>query len=135
MSAGPSKAGNERPSNVEFTEMPANTVVPSGFKSYSEFYLFYLAEHRTRTCKILHFFGAAAVLTTLALIALLGAWKYFWILPVFGYAPAWIGHFVFENNRPASFKWPAYSLLSDFVLFWHLLTGKLAFRTNAPFKG
>jgi hypothetical protein len=46
-------------------------------------------------------------------------------VPFFGYGFAWFGHFVFEKNRPATFVYPLYSLGSDFVMFWHILTGQI----------
>ena len=42
--------------------------------------------------------------------------------PLFGYGFAWVGQFFFEKNRPATFKYPLYSLGSDFVMFFHILT-------------
>lgn len=104
------------------------------FKNFSEFYPFYLGEHKTQACKILHFIGVIAAVSGLFAVIVLGAWGYFWMLPVFGYLPAWIGHYFFEKNRPASFKWPAYSLRGDFTMFWHLLTGKLSFKTGVSLK-
>ncbi len=104
------------------------------FNSLKEFYPFYLGEHKNQTCKVLHFFGTFMVILSLAAIITTGNWAFFPLLLVVGYAPAWTGHFFFEKNRPATFKWPFYSLASDFIMFWHLLTGKLSFHTNAVLK-
>ena len=50
-----------------------------------------------------------------------------WLLPVVGYGFAWVGHFFFEKNRPATFKHPVYSLIGDFVMFRDILTGRIPF--------
>jgi hypothetical protein len=52
------------------------------------------------------------------------------LIPFVGYGFAWVGHFFFEKNKPATFKYPAYSLASDFLLFWDLLRGKEKFYPN-----
>jgi hypothetical protein len=51
----------------------------------------------------------------------------FLAVPLAGYGFAWVGHFFFEKNRPATFTYPFYSLIGDFVMFWHILTGKIPF--------
>jgi len=48
-----------------------------------------------------------------------------WLLPVIGYGFAWVGHFFFEKNRPATFKHPFYSLLGDWVMFKDMLIGRI----------
>ncbi len=95
--------------------------------NFADFYPYYLEEHSNRTCRRLHFIG-----TTLALATLVAAFVTlnFWLLllvPVFGYAFAWVGHFFFEKNRPATFTYPFYSLMGDFVMYKDILTGKIRF--------
>jgi hypothetical protein len=51
----------------------------------------------------------------------------FWFLPVIGYGFAWVGHFFFEKNKPATFQYPFWSLISDFKLFFELIVGKEKF--------
>jgi hypothetical protein len=48
-------------------------------------------------------------------------------VPLAGYGFAWVGHFVFERNRPATFQYPVYSLIGDFVLFRDILIGRVPF--------
>ncbi len=99
----------------------------SDFASFSEFYPHYLAEHSNATSRRLHFVGTslAIVFVTYA-FATLNPWLLL-AVPVAGYGFAWVGHFFFERNRPATFKHPLYSLMGDFAMFRDLITGKLAF--------
>jgi len=97
------------------------------YDSFAEFYPFYLSEHSDRTCRRLHFAGSAlALLCVLALIVTRNPW---WLLAALlcGYGFAWVGHFVFEKNQPASFRQPLYSLMGDWKMFWQIATGKIAF--------
>lgn len=98
----------------------------SRFASFREFYPFYLSEHRDRNCRRLHFMGSWLVLALIVAVAtgLLGHW---WLLavPVVGYGFAWIGHFVFEKNRPATFAYPLWSLLGDWLMFRDILIGRV----------
>lgn len=104
------------------------------FSSFAEFYPYYLNEHRNRMCKLLHFMGTLLVIAVFLAILASQQWDKAWLLPVLGYGFAWIGHFFYEKNRPATFKYPAYSLRGDFLMFWHILTGRLAFDTDATLK-
>ncbi len=96
-------------------------------KTYPEFYKFYLTEHQDKTSRILHFIGTFLVFALTGIFIYLKAgWN--WILvPVVGYGFAWVGHFFFEKNKPATFKYPLRSLLSDFKLFFEILIGKKTF--------
>jgi hypothetical protein len=97
----------------------------AGFTSFRTFYPFYLGEHRNRSCRRLHFAGTSLLLATVAYALISGNYSSLWLMPVFGYGCAWLGHLVFEKNRPATFKAPFYSLLGDFVMYKDLLTGKI----------
>lgn len=95
--------------------------------SYDEFYRFYLTEHRNKTSRVLHFIGTFLVFILL-FMAILQGWGWRWILiPVVGYGFAWIGHAFFEKNKPATFQYPFWSLISDFKLFFEILFGKRSF--------
>jgi hypothetical protein len=97
------------------------------YSSFKEFYPFYLGEHSNRICRVLHFIGTFLILILLTYSFTSKNYNLLYLLPVIGYGFAWIGHFVFEKNRPATFKYPRWSLMGDFLMFWHLLTGKLKF--------
>ena len=56
----------------------------------------------------------------------MGKGYFLFAMPFFGYGFAWFGHFVFEKNRPATFIYPLYSLGSDFVMFFHIVTGQIS---------
>lgn len=94
---------------------------------FADFYPFYLAEHSNRTCRRLHFMGTSLVFCVLAFaLATRNPWSLL-AAPVAGYGFAWLGHFVFEKNRPATFQHPWYSLAGDFVLYRDMLTGRIKF--------
>jgi hypothetical protein len=96
-----------------------------GFKTFADFYPYYLKEHSNLTCRRLHFVGTSAVIALLILFFFTGNFLFLVVAPVFGYGLAWTGHFVFEKNRPATFKYPIYSFMGDFRMFWEILTGRI----------
>lgn len=93
--------------------------------SFDEFYRFYLNEHGKRSTKLLHFIGTFLVLVVLGVALLRQNWMLLILVPIVGYGFAWVGHFFFEKNKPASFSSPLYSLLGDFVMFKDILTGRV----------
>jgi len=97
------------------------------YRSFAQFYPFYLSEHRNRTCRRLHFVGSALVLVVIA--AAIATRDPLWLIaaPVVGYGFAWVGHFAFEKNSPATFKHPLYSLMGDWVMFRDMLSGRIPF--------
>lgn len=95
------------------------------YRNFKEFYPFYLAQHSKLNCRRLHFAGTLLVIITLLLVVGTGRWRLLWLLPIFGYGFAWLGHLLFEKNRPATFTHPFYSLLGDFLMFAQILTGRL----------
>ena len=95
------------------------------FKTFSDFYPFYLREHSNIMCRKLHFLGTCGVIALLLLFFFTGNLTLLVLLPLVGYSFAWVGHFVFEKNRPATFKNPFYSLLGDFRMFWDILVGRV----------
>jgi hypothetical protein len=99
----------------------------SGYARFAEFYPFYLGEHSNRACRRLHFIGSTLVIVALVLALWSGQARWLWLMPVAGYGFAWVGHYVFEKNRPATFKHPLYSLMGDWVMYGQMLTGKIRF--------
>lgn len=97
------------------------------FATFRDFYPFYLGEHSNRTCRRMHFIGSCLVLLVLIGVLLTGRWWGLLLLPLIGYGFAWVGHFVFEKNRPATFTHPFYSLAGDWVMFRDILTGRIPF--------
>ena len=97
------------------------------YHSFAEFYPFYLGEHSNRTCRRLHFIGSLLVIGLLAWALASGRWLPLLLVPLAGYGCAWIGHFFFEKNRPATFRHPLYSLIGDWVMFRDMLSGRLKF--------
>ncbi|WP_332653510.1 Mpo1-like protein [Brevundimonas sp.] len=102
---------------------------PAGgrFQSFAAFYPHYIHEHSNRTCRRIHVVGSALVLVALAAaVVTRNAW---WLLamPLIGYGFAWVGHFFFEKNRPATFRYPLWSLMGDWRMFFETVTGRRPF--------
>ena len=107
------------------TTAPASAVDPRQFKSFAEFYPFYLTEHANLTCRRLHFTGSTiSLLCLVALVVTLNPW---WLLAglAAGYGFAWVGHFGFEKNKPASFKRPLYSFMGDWAMYRDIWLGRV----------
>ncbi len=95
------------------------------YKSFWEFYPYYLTEHARPINRTLHFIGTFLVIACFVAAFVLQKGILLFVLPFCGYGFAWVGHFMLEKNRPATFVYPLYSLGSDFVMFWHILTGQI----------
>ena len=97
------------------------------YRTFDEFYPFYLSEHANRSSRRLHFVGTT---TALALLIIAFVTQSGWLVAVAlvqGYAFAWAGHFFFEHNTPATFKYPWLSFLGDWRMWWDILSGKIRF--------
>ena len=96
------------------------------FSSFKDFYPYYLDEHSNAICRRLHFVGSTLVLVILSYAVVTQTWMALWLLPIAGYGFAWLGHFFYEHNKPATFKHPLYSLIGDWVMYKDILTGKVS---------
>lgn len=97
------------------------------YRSFAEFYPFYLSQHANIVCRRLHFTGSLLVLAVVAYSVATASYLWMLTIPLVGYGFAWLGHFVFEKNRPATFTYPIYSLRGDWVMFLQMLSGKIKF--------
>lgn len=94
-------------------------------RSFSEFWPFYLGEHRHPTNRALHYLGTGSAYLLLAYLAATGRLHLVPLALVLGYGPAWVGHFFIEQNRPASFRYPLWSFLGDMKMLAYKLSGRM----------
>jgi hypothetical protein len=87
--------------------------------SFEEFWPYYVAQHLDPVNRALHFLGTSLALAALAAALTLSPWWLLAALPL-GHGPAWLGHFFFERNKPASFRYPLWSLRGDFRMYFLL---------------
>lgn len=97
------------------------------YTRFADFYPYYLSEHQNTICKRLHFIGSACILILITVAIYRRQMLLLWAIPLIGYGFAWAGHFFFEKNKPATFKYPIYSLMGDWLMFWDILRGKIRF--------
>jgi hypothetical protein len=109
--------------NPKSWRTPMNDRKP--FRTFGDFYPFYLGEHANGTCRRLHFAGTSIAVALLVAAVALRWWWLIAIAFVQGYAFAWVGHFFFEHNKPATFKYPIFSLMGDWRLWWDILCGRV----------
>jgi len=97
------------------------------FRTFDDFYPFYLSEHSNRISRRLHFVGTSVAF---AMLIAAVAMRWWWLVLAAlaqGYAFAWVGHFFFEHNKPATFRYPRLSFMGDCRLWWEILTGRVQF--------
>ena len=94
--------------------------------TYQEFWPHYLAQHADPRTRALHYTGTLAAIAAVLLAAVEWDWRWLLAAPVIGYGFAWVGHVVFEHNRPATFGHPFWSVWSDFRMLALFLSGRLA---------
>ena len=96
------------------------------YASFAEFYPYYLSQHEDKRCRRAHFLGTSSAIAAIA--QFIDSMNWWWLLfaVASGYGGAWVGHFFYEKNKPASFAYPWYSFRADWVMYWQMLTGKLS---------
>ena len=94
-------------------------------ETFQQFWPFYVREHARPLTRGLHYIGTAGVIATVGAAVLVGPLKLLALAPVFGYGFAWAAHFLVEKNRPATFRYPFWSLAADFVMFGKMLRGQM----------
>lgn len=99
-------------------------------RQYEDFYRFYLSEHQNVTSRRLHVVGSLAGLYGVYKAVRTGRKRYIAFGLVTGYACAWVGHFFFEKNKPASFKQPLYSFISDWRMLGDVARGRVSLISN-----
>lgn len=114
---------------LDFIE-PKEHIMEKEYKTFAEFYPFYLGEHASPTNKLLHMFGSFMGLVCLYFMIQTGQWWLFLVGLLIGYGFAWIGHFIVDKNRPATFKYPLYSFMGDWRMFFDVLTMRIPLRTE-----
>jgi hypothetical protein len=113
------------PHNNSKPTMSSTQFPPPTFGSFREFYPYYLGQHSHPISRRLHVGGTLLALA-IALAALVsGRWAWLLGVPLAGYLPAWVGHYFFEHNSPATFTHPFYSLRGDLALLTDVLTGRM----------
>jgi len=92
------------------------------YTTFKEFYPFYLSQHKNKTCRLLHIIGTTIIVFIVTYALISQRYLLLWLMPIVGYGFAWVGHFFFEKNRPATFTYPLYSLIGDWVMWWQTIT-------------
>lgn len=95
------------------------------FKSFQEFWIYYLKQHSKKSTRNWHFVGTTFVFVFLLTAVITGVVWYIFLAPIVAYLFAWTSHFFIEGNTPATFGHPFWSLRADFKMYWLMLTRRL----------
>lgn len=94
-------------------------------QGFEQFWPFYLGEHALPATRWMHFFGSSAALGFAASGFVTRSWAMLPAALACGYGFAWVSHFFIEKNRPASFKYPLWSFIADWKMWFMMATGQL----------
>jgi len=94
------------------------------YKSFSEFWPFYVAEHSHPGTRLLHLIGTTAGIFLVIYFVATGRWWLFFLGLIPGYGCAWLAHFLIEKNKPATFKYPLWSFIGDYKMIAWMLMGR-----------
>ena len=96
------------------------------YQTFKDFYPFYLSQHQNSVCRCLHYVGSTIALL-MAVYGIVNSTYLFILLGVLvGYAFAWVGHFFFEHNKPATFEYPWYSFIGDWKMLLDAIKGRIS---------
>ena len=98
---------------------------PERFKSFEEFWPYYVAEHSKPGTRLLHLVGTTAATGTLLYFIAARKWRLLPLALIPGYAAAWVGHFFVERNKPATFQYPLWSLMGDYKMIAKMIRGEM----------
>lgn len=104
---------------------PSPAVTGPAAKGFADYYTFYLSQHQTKSCRRLHLLGLMVAVGVFIGLILSPYWWLAWLAPLTAYPFAWVGHFFFEHNIPATFRNPLCAALSDLVMAWDVARGRL----------
>ncbi|MBX9769379.1 MAG: DUF962 domain-containing protein [Bdellovibrionales bacterium] len=101
-------------------------MIKSGkFEGFDEFWLFYLGEHRKPVTRAIHFVGTSLGICSAPAAVFFGEWQIFLVGIILVYCVLFSSHFLFEKNRPATFRYPLLSIAADLKMWWLILTGRI----------
>jgi len=95
------------------------------YQNLKEFYPFYISQHENKVCRRLHFIGTSFMILLLLFVFITGEWQKLIFLPLIGYGFAWVGHFFYEKNKPATFTYPWFSFVCDWIMYKDIIIGRI----------
>jgi len=95
------------------------------YNTFAEFWPHYVSEHSRSGTRLLHLIGTTIAIASIVYFIAVGRWWLFPLALIPGYGAAWIGHFLVEKNKPATFQHPLWSLMGDYKMIWMMLTGRI----------
>ena len=94
------------------------------YKTFKEFYPYYLSEHGNKYTKLLHFIGTSFAIFFYVQFFLTFNFLFLIYSLLAGYGFAWVAHFFVEHNKPATFTYPFFSFIGDHKMYIEILLGK-----------